>query len=128
MLNLLILATGGVIGTLLRYVVGEMIGNRFHASFPLATFVVNLTGSLAIGFLAAFFQQSTYADTLKLFIFTGILASYTTFSSFALETFTLLKRKAMHLSIINLLGTNLLGLVFVCLGFLACKMLFLRQT
>jgi CrcB protein len=76
---------GGAVGSLLRYVAGVAIMTRWSGRFPIATFLINVTGSFAIGVLATLLADVTNPLWRPLII-TGVLGGYTTFSSFEWET------------------------------------------
>lgn len=87
-LTLIFLASG--LGGLLRYLLGSAIQHWWGPSFPLGTLIVNITGCLAMGFLATAFSGSLHIrEEFRLAILVGILGGYTTFSSFSKETLVL---------------------------------------
>ena len=92
MIEYLLIAIGGALGSVARYWVSGAVGQRFGEFFPYGTLVVNITGSLLIGFFATltapdgrFLAQSN----LRVFMMYGICGGYTTFSSFSLQTLNL---------------------------------------
>ena len=94
MKQVLIVGLGGFIGSVGRYKLGGIILHHSTAwRFPLSTFAVNLVGCFVIGALAALVEHRDYfsADT-RLFLFTGLLGGFTTFSAFAYEGAFLLRR------------------------------------
>jgi len=103
---------GGAVGSLLRYLAGVAIMSRWSGRFPLATFLINVTGSFAIGLIATLLADSTNPNWRPLLI-TGLLGGYTTFSSFEWEAFTSARGGAAGIAILYVLGS-------VVLGFLAC--------
>lgn len=89
--QVLAVALGGAVGSSLRFLVGGWVHRALPGTaFPIGTFVVNLAGCLVIGLLAglADFRQ-VLTPTARLFLLVGLLGGFTTFSSFAYETFTL---------------------------------------
>jgi CrcB protein len=109
-----LVAVGGAIGTLSRYGIAEGVSS--DRLFPLATFLVNITGSFALGALLATIllrgDQSAPANRLRLLVGTGFLGGYTTYSALAVETDTLLRGDHVALGLTYALGT-------VAAGFLA---------
>ena len=107
----LIVALGSAIGGVLRYAVSRAMPAQ-SGSWPVATLSVNLTGSLLIGALAAWFASrsaSIPADVnLRLFAMTGVLGGFTTYSAFALET-TLLGGSGMALRALLYVVVTVLG-------------------
>lgn len=94
-----------------------MLESFSGSKFPWGTFVINLTGSLIIGFLAGVNQSSEFSLNLRLFLFAGILGGFTTYSGYALETFQLLKSNHFTLAGIYVISTTLLGLVLAAAGY-----------
>lgn len=80
-------ALGGAIGAPMRFAVSGFVGRRFGETFPWGTMAVNVSGALALGLFAAAFSPAT--GSLWLFVATGLLGSYTTVSSFSLQTLLL---------------------------------------
>lgn len=102
-----------------RYLLGGLVVEASGASrFPFATLVVNVTGCLAIGALAAVAQrENVLAPGTRLFLFTGLLGGYTTFSTFAYETLVLGREHAWAAAALNVLAHVALGLLAVWVGY-----------
>jgi hypothetical protein len=79
--QLLLLAAGGAIGTVGRYLVSSLAFRWFHGAFPVGTLAVNLLGSLAAGFLWGWFERAAVPPHLRLFLLAGVLGGFTTFSA-----------------------------------------------
>lgn len=118
---LLQVAIGGGIGATLRYWVGTWLKPEHMDAFPTHTFVVNVLGCLAIGICAAILLKADTQDTIQLFVITGILGGFTTFSSFSLETLYLLKAERYFLALAYTLSSLILGMLAAGLGFLIPK-------
>lgn len=100
-MTLLLIALGGAGGALLRYGVGR-VAQLGGISFPTGTLVVNLTGAFALGFLATFLlERTTVPPELRLGLTIGVLGAYTTFSTFSLETLTLLNDGEWAFALLN---------------------------
>lgn len=113
----LLIAVGAALGANARYLVGMWAGARFGADFPYGTLLVNITGSLALGFLSALVTgRLRLSPDMRLLLAVGFLGSYTTFSSYTVESMTLLRQGAAWLGLLNILGNNVLGLVCALLG------------
>lgn len=100
MLNCLVVALGGGIGACLRYLIG-LIPLKEPFIFPVKTLVINLLGCFVIGLVASFaVKNSSLSSKLVLFIKTGFCGGFTTFSTFALETETLIKTGQSGLAVL----------------------------
>jgi fluoride exporter len=105
---------GGMIGSILRYLIAIWIKN---SSFPYATFLVNIIGSLIIGASMAWFSKHADEQGLKLLLITGICGGFTTFSAFAWENWQLLHDQRYLVFGIYSIGTLILGLLAVAIGY-----------
>ncbi len=114
------IALGGALGSVLRYALsGWVQGGRWGDlwGFPWGTLFVNLTGCLVLGFLAGLFQERfLVGPELRAMILIGLLGGYTTFSTFGVETFNLIKEGSFHLALLNGLGSPVLGILGAWLG------------
>ncbi len=121
-MNYLILATGGAIGTLLRFaLVNTSIEYFRQPIFPWGTLMVNLLGSLVIGILAGLNESDLMNPGMRTFLFIGLLGGFTTFSSFSLETFQLIRQSQIMYAIAYILSSTLLGLALAALGYFMSK-------
>ena len=125
MQRILLLLLGGAFGTGLRYFLSLGIYSFVKAPrFPYANLVVNVSGCFAIGLLAELFEARVLVSpTVRIALLTGVLGGYTTFSSFAFETFELLRDGEMGLAALNLSANMLLGLAAVWAGIRLAQML-----
>ena len=119
--KLLAISMGGVIGALLRYGTGGAVHKFLQADFPYGTLFINLSGCLVIGFLWGLFERFNFSSNLRLFVFIGILGSFTTFSSYGIETFNLIRDGEMRAGLLNILFNNVFGISFVFIGFWLSK-------
>jgi len=120
MLNALAVGCGGFIGAVSRYLLSIFI-NRFNTSaFPISTLIINILGSFLIGVLTQLLLNS-YPNNkkLQLFLTTGILGGFTTFSTFSFETINLYQNGNTIFAITNVI----LSIVFCLAGVLLGKML-----
>ena len=85
--NILLVALGGAVGSVCRYVISCFS----HTSFPWGTFAVNILGSLLIGLLVGWTTKGVISDGIKLLLITGFCGGFTTFSTFANESFGMMK-------------------------------------
>jgi CrcB protein len=118
MVKLLLIAAGGAVGALLRYLVSGWGQSLVDGWFPLGTLIVNVTGCLLIGALGAFFAgPQLVREEYRVALLVGVLGSYTTFSTFGWETFTLARDGELRLALANVLLSNALALVAVWFGY-----------
>ena len=123
MLRFFVIALGGAIGTLLRYIAGGLDYRFSGGVFPISTLVVNVTGSLVIGFLWGIVDRFTVSPNVRLFVFIGILGGYTTFSTFSLETFNLMRDGEYRIALMNVILSVILSITAVFLGYFVSKTL-----
>ena len=110
-------AAGGAVGAVMRLLVSTWFLARVGTGFPWGTFTVNVTGAFAVGIvlqLAA--TRSGFSPYLRVFLATGILGGYTTFSAFAYETYGLGAAGLTVQSVAYAAGSVLAGLAAVCAG------------
>jgi len=110
MIQVLAVALGGAVGSALRY--GTTLGATrvFGTSFPFGTFIVNVLGCLLAGLIFGIAEQRTGLSPLvRLLLLTGFLGGYTTFSTFTLETVTLLQDGSWLVAAGSFVGNNLAG-------------------
>jgi len=88
---LLLIALGGAVGSVARYVLGRAVQVAFHPDFPVGTFAVNVAGCLLIGVLARVFLHSQTELPLRAALMVGFCGGFTTFSTFTLETLGLMQ-------------------------------------
>jgi CrcB protein len=117
MSNLLLVGAGGAIGSMARYLLGLWTLHRWGPGFPWGTLGVNITGSFLIGFLAELIMRKFGASAeMRLFLITGVLGGYTTFSAFSLDTITLFERGDAALAITYIAASVVLSIVAVFAG------------
>ncbi|HKJ26932.1 MAG TPA: fluoride efflux transporter CrcB [Anaerolineales bacterium] len=122
--NLIILGLGGFFGAISRYLLSSSVQNVLKdTNFPYGTLVVNILGCFALGALAHLAETKGLLDAqTHLFLLVGFVGAFTTFSTFSLESASLLQSGRSAAGLLNIFGSNLLGLVFVFVGqFLASK-------
>jgi CrcB protein len=88
---ILLIALGGAVGTVARYLMGRAVQGALHLDYPVGTFAVNVVGCLAIGVLAKLFLHSQTELPLRATLIIGFCGGFTTFSSFSLETLALIQ-------------------------------------
>jgi CrcB protein len=120
-MQIIAVAIGGAIGAVLRFVVSGAAYAQFGVAFPIGTFLVNMIGCLLIGFLAQVFEEIIVPPTMRLLILTGTLGAFTTFSTYGLETVKLWQGGELRLALLNIVASNVLGILFVVLGFVLAR-------
>lgn len=120
----LIIGAGGFIGAIARYVVATWIGQKWGRTFPLGTFVINVSGSFVIGLLMTLFTERFMTNPLwRLLLVVGFLGAYTTFSTFEYETGKLFKDSELLLAGLNVVLSVFSGFVALKTGEVIAKML-----
>jgi CrcB protein len=90
--TLLLIGSGGFLGSISRFLTSRFLQNNFPSAFPLGTFVVNITGCLLIGIIYGFSEKSSLLTPgWKMFLTVGFCGGFTTFSAFANENLVLLR-------------------------------------
>ena len=126
MLRLLLLALGGAIGTVTRYGANGLISGHqakhlpWSVVFPLGTVVINITGCFLIGFIATIsgpgMGRAWLRPEWRDFLMVGFCGGYTTFSSYGLQTLNMARDAEWLWVMLNVVGSNVVGLVAVYLG------------
>lgn len=124
-MKLVLVLAGGAIGTGFRYLLSLFIYSKVEQpTFPYANLFINVSGCFLIGVLAALFEgRLLVSPEIRAAIFTGVLGGYTTFSSFAFETVSLLRDGEVLLATLNVSLSVLLGLAAVWLGLRLAQMI-----
>lgn len=124
MFNLLLVALGGGIGAAGRFGVSLAMPGR-PGEWPWATFLINISGSLLIGFLAGWLATRGGAgEPWRLFLGVGVLGGFTTFSAYSLETMRMIERNDWAGASTYAIGSVVAGLIAVGLGLLVAKRVF----
>lgn len=116
-----VIAAGGALGAVLRYLVSGLDYRFSYGVFPVGTLVVNLSGSLFIGFLWGLFEQTAVSSALRLCVLIGVLGGYTTFSTFALENFNLIRNGEFNIAFLNILISSAGGVLLVYAGYVMAR-------
>ena len=112
---------GGGIGSVLRWWIGRLVGERYKGHFPLGTFLINISGSLVIGYLSVLFNvdwhnRYGHGMVLNALVITGVLGGYTTFSSMQLDAARLVAGQHTRLAAFYLLLSVAVGLLAALAG------------
>ncbi len=116
----MIVGLGGCVGSMGRYLIGGLLLHQAGSmKFPLSTFLINVAGCLLIGILGGLGERHHITLDAKLFLMTGVLGGFTTFSAFGLETMSLLKRGDVGIAALYAGLSVALGVAAVWAGFRA---------
>jgi CrcB protein len=108
---------GGIVGANLRYFVSRIITRFTDAAFPVGTLLINVTGSMILGFFLVWTTERIFADPKwRLLVAVGFCGSYTTFSGYAFETMAYFEQGNWMLFASNILANNILCLAAVLAG------------
>jgi len=121
MIAILLIALGGAIGSVLRFGVITLTYKFLDIHFPWGTIFANLIGCFCIGLIWAILDTFDEPKNLKLFLITGLLGGFTTFSSFALENFNMFRAGEIKLVAANVLISNVAGIFLVFVGYYLTK-------
>src|SRR5215510_4608237 len=120
----ILIALAGLVGTLLRYWLSGVVARQYGETFPWGTMAVNLIGCFVTG--AVFYlteERFLISPAVRTVILIGLLGGFTTFSSFGLQTFTLLRDGEFGLATLNVVVSNVVGLMMVWAGYVLSKAL-----
>lgn len=124
MWRVILIGLAGLAGTLLRYWLSGVVARRHGEDFPAGTLVVNVVGCFLAGFLYQLTEErALVGETARTAILVGLLGGFTTFSAYGLQTFTLLREGEFWLAALNVVGSNLAGLLMVWAGYALAKTL-----
>jgi len=113
----------GFAGSILRYLASSFVQKLFYLTFPFGTLFVNIVGSLIIGFLFGLGERgSILSPEARLFLATGFCGGFTTFSTFSLESLSLIRDGQWLFFSLYAIGSVVLGLLFVFIGFWLSKL------
>ena len=125
MINIVLVAAGGAIGSVFRYLVGIWSVRLAGVNFPWGTLTVNVVGSFLIGLLVELVARRLNASMeMRLFLVTGVLGGFTTFSSFSLDAVSLFERGALGLSAVYVLASRSVSIAAVFAGLALGRNLF----
>lgn len=119
----LLVGLGGALGAMARYGGGVLVGRVWTSSFPLATLLINISGSLAMGLFIGWLARTTPAwqADARLFVAVGIFGGFTTFSSFSLDTIALVERGEIVPAGLYVLASVVLAIVALYAGLLLTR-------
>ena len=123
-MRIALVGLAGLVGTLCRYWLSGVVARRYGETFPAGTLAVNVLGCFLIGFLYFMFEERYVAGpAARTVVLVGFLGGFTTFSSYGLQTFTLLRDGEVAYAAANVVASNVLGLLTVWAGYALAKLL-----
>jgi CrcB protein len=115
--SVLWISLGAILGANARYFLGQYVARAAASTLPYGTLIINATGSFVLGFFLVWTTERVFADPRwRLLIAIGFCGSYTTFSSYAYETFAFFEQGQLFVSVLNILASNVLCLICVLAG------------
>lgn len=120
----LLISAGAILGANARYWLGAWAAQKWGSAFPYGTLIINLSGSLILGFFMTLATERLLLDPRwRLLVAVGFLGAYTTFSTYTLESFNLISSGQWLAGLANLLGSSVLGLLAVGAGIFLGKVI-----
>ena len=124
MTNTILIGVAGLVGTLLRYWIAEFVARRSGGTFPWGTLVVNIVGCLLAGVIFNLTEERfLISPTFRTVILVGLLGGFTTFSAYGLQTFILLRDGQIGIATLNVVVSNVVGILMVWVGYGVVKAL-----
>ncbi|HEX4217530.1 MAG TPA: fluoride efflux transporter CrcB [Acidimicrobiales bacterium] len=112
----LAIAVAGAIGAPLRYMIDGAVSGRARSTFPMGTFVVNMSGSFVLGLITGLVLYHAFPADGRLVIGLGLIGAYTTFSTFTFEAASLIERREVRLAALNIGGSVVVGAAAAAAG------------
>ena len=117
LMSYLLVFFGGGIGATLRHAINMLCARSFGTAFPWGTFIINITGSTVMGLIAGYLAfKGGASQHARLFLMTGVLGGYTTFSAFSLDTALLYERGEIGLALLYVMGSVVLAIAGLFAG------------
>lgn len=114
--TILLIGTGGFVGSVLRYLMTKYLSVLLPTSFPIGTFAVNLLGCFLIGVVMGLSFESLISTRMRLMLATGFCGGFTTFSTYSLEIIELGQKGEADIGILYLFASIILGLLCIWIG------------
>jgi len=116
-MNYLLVFLGGGLGSTLRHTINMVCARLLGTAFPYHTFIINIMGSIVMGLIAGYLAfKGEASQPWRLFLMTGVLGGYTTFSAFSLDTALLYERGAVGLAALYVVGSVVLSIAGLFAG------------
>ena len=122
--QIFLVAIGGAIGASARHLANLSVGRLFGSAFPYGTLLVKIIGSLAMGLLMGWLLSRNGSENIRLFVATGVLGGFTTFSAFSLDVVSLYQRGEPTSAFIYVLASVVISIFALAAGLAASRMFF----
>ncbi len=119
---LLAIGTGSFIGGVLRYLLSQLVQTKFLSTFPFGTLTVNIIGCFLIGLVFGLTDRGTLTQEWRLFLATGVLGGFTTFSAFSIESLSLFRDGQFFYATVYISSTVVVGIIATFIGFAIIKL------
>ena len=116
MKTLFVIGTGSFFGGILRYLLSQFVQSKFLSAFPFGTLTVNIIGCFLIGLVFGLTDRGTLTPEWRLFLATGMIGGFTTFSAFSFETVGLLRDGQLWYATAYIVGSVIIGLLATFIG------------
>lgn len=123
--HIALVALGGALGSSSRFLI-SLLAEKAALHFPLGTFIANIAGCFLIGLLWSYFERMHISHEFRLFLFTGFLGGFTTFSTFARESYSFFRAGEIFHAVSYLLISNVFGIAMIALGYFISQRFLLR--
>ena len=120
-MTILYIALGGALGALARHYLAAVVIHHAGRGLPWGTLTVNITGCFIIGLAGALAGKYGMSPHMRSFVFVGLISAFTTFSTYGLESYNLMRSGAMLAAMANILLSNLAGIAAVFIGVLISR-------
>jgi len=121
--NIFAIFAGGGLGAIVRFFLSGAASSRAGTALPFGTLFVNVTGSFIIGMIVSLMEMAIVPAAWRPFAAVGFVGAYTTFSTYAFETVSLLQKKSYGPAIWNFFLNNVLSMAAIVFGMLAASLL-----
>lgn len=116
------IGVGSFIGGIFRYLLSQFVQARFLSTFPFGTLTVNIIGCFLIGLFFGFSERGNFTQEWRIFLATGLIGGFTTFSAFSIETVNMLRDGQFWYAAAYIISSVVVGLIATMLGITIIKL------